>query len=365
MLNIVRPCLPESCRIICVSDIHTHWRELDELLKKCSYKKGEDYLFILGDILERGSDNINALRYVMELCEAPHVIVTEGNNDTYVTGLALRYDDEKFLERFAAKPDCCFGEMAAQLGISDFSVDTAAKRKAVYEAYKKEIDFIHSLPEAIETDEHIFVHAGIEDRDDWENCGQYDVMLIKRFIDKSHRSPKTVVCGHFPTYAIGRQNNNLPIFDNERRIIDIDGGAGVKPAQQLNALIIDKNGSSCHYSTVFLPVGEPYTVAKDHEGSSSWIYADYEQHSFERLNEPAPDGFAVFKNIGTGETGIAPECMSGEWGGILHVWGNLNSFPSVKKGEPIWVFAEYGGYCWCITADGEVGSVPKDAVMKN
>lgn len=97
MLNIIRPQLPECCRIICVSDIHTHWQALDELLKKCRYKAGEDFLFILGDILERGNDNINALRYVMKLSESPRVFVIEGNNDTYVTGLAMRYDDQKFL----------------------------------------------------------------------------------------------------------------------------------------------------------------------------------------------------------------------------------------------------------------------------
>ncbi len=361
MLNIIRPTLPERCGIICVSDIHTHWRELDSLLKKCGYKKGKDFLFILGDILERGEDNIAALRYVMELTKAPRVYVIGGNNDTYVTGLALRYDDEKYLQRFSAKPNCCFGEMAKALGISDFSTDTAAKRTAVYEAYKAEIDFIHDLPDAIETEQHIFVHAGLEG-ENWTEMTSFRHMLIPRFIDRENPTDKTIVCGHFPAYAIGRQNDNLPIFDNERRIIDIDGGAGVKPAAQINALIIEKNGSKYSYKTEFLPIGEAKTVTSDHKGSEGWIYADYEQHRFERVGEPAPEGFGVFRNLDTGEKGIAPYCMSGEWGGILHVWGNLNAFPSVKRGEPIWIFAEYGEYCWCITASGEVGSVPKKII---
>lgn len=361
MLNIIRPTLPEHCRIICVSDIHTHWRELEKLLEKCSYKKGEDFLFILGDILERGEDNIAVLRYVMELAKAPRVYVIGGNNDTYVTGLALRYGDEKFLERFSAKPDCCFGEMAKTLGISDFSTDTAAKRRAVYEAYKAEIEFIHSLPDAIETEEHIFVHAGLEG-ENWTEMKSFRHMLIPRFIDKENPTDKTIVCGHFPTYAIGRRNSNLPLFDTERRIIDIDGGAGVKPAAQLNALIINKNGIDHSYRTEFLPIGEAKTVTDDHDGSEDWIYADFEQHRFERVDEPAPEGFGVFRNLDTGEKGVAPYCMSGEWGGILHVWGNLNTFPSVRKGEPIWIFAEYGEYCWCITANGEVGSVPRKII---
>lgn len=361
MLDIIRPTLPEHCRIICVSDIHTHWRELEKLLYQCAYKAGEDFLFILGDILERGKENIAALRYVMELAKAPRVIVIGGNNDTYVTGLALRYDDEKFLQRFNAKPNCCFGEMAKTLDISDFSTDTAAKRKAVYEAYKDEIDFIHALPDAIETAQHIFVHAGLEG-ENWTEMKDFRHMLIPRFIDKENPTDKTIVCGHFPTYALGRQNSNRVIFDTEQRIIDIDGGAGVKPAAQINALIITANGSDYSYETRFLPLGKAKTVTADHEGSEGWIFADFEQHRFERLNEPAPEGFSVFRNLDTAETGLAPDCMSGEWGGILHVWGNLNSFPSVKKGEPIWVYAEYGGYCWCITASGTVGNVPKNVI---
>lgn len=363
MLNILTPTLPERCRIICVSDIHTHRGTLEKLLKQCSYKPGKDFLFVLGDILERGGDNIRAVQYVMQLAKAPRVLTIAGNNDTYVTGLALRYDDSKFLERFGKKPDCCFGEMAKALGISNFAEDTAAKRRAVYEAYKAEIDFIHTLPEAIETDRHIFVHAGISDRPDWKNCGQYDVMLIPRFVDLSHQSPKTVVCGHFPTYAIGRNNNNLPIFDFDRRIIDIDGGAGVKSAAQLNALIIDKNGDNYNYSVEFLPLGAPKTVTADCDGKEGWIYADYEQHRFTALPaEDIPAGFIRVRNDNTGEIGIVPECMSGTWGDGLHVWGNLNSFPAVKKGEPIWVYAEYAERCWCITAKGDVGSVPRNII---
>ncbi len=165
MLNILRPKLPENARIICVSDIHTHWRELEALLKSCDYKPNEDFLFILGDILERGEDNINALHYVMKLCENERVLTICGNNDTYVTGLALRYDGEEFNERFGRKRGC-FGEMANSVGITDFSDNISEKRKVVYEAFKAEIDFVEGLPEAIETEDFIFVHAGIPDRED-------------------------------------------------------------------------------------------------------------------------------------------------------------------------------------------------------
>lgn len=362
MLNIINPSLSENCRIICVSDIHTHWKELHQLLEQCNYQKGQDHLFILGDILERGRNNTGTLQYVMELCKNERVHLICGNNDTYVTGLALRYDDEKFMERFPQKPESCFAEMAKAIGITDFTENTAEKRRLVYEHFKEEIEFIHSLPDAIETEDFIFVHAGILDKPDWKDCEKYDVMLIPRFADKAHHSPKTVICGHFPTYAIGRNNNCLPIFDFEKRIIDIDGGAGVKPAAQLNALIINKHGNDYTYHTEFLPLGENHTVCEDHEGSGEWSFSDYEMHSFEQLDKPAPEGMGMYRNLSTGAEGAAPYCMSGIRDGTLHVWGNLNSFPAVHKGEPIWTFAEYGEYFWCITASGDVGNVRKNLI---
>ena len=32
-------------------------------------------------------------------------------------------------------------------------------------------------------------------------------------VNNTNPAGKTVICGHFPTYALGRHNNNLPIFD--------------------------------------------------------------------------------------------------------------------------------------------------------
>ena len=54
-MNIVKVTLPEKCRIICVSDIHAHYAEFARLLRKCDYNNESDYLFILGDILEKGT----------------------------------------------------------------------------------------------------------------------------------------------------------------------------------------------------------------------------------------------------------------------------------------------------------------------
>ena len=82
MDKIIDLSLPEKCRILAVSDIHTHWQLFDRLLKKAKYDPQNDYLVIVGDILEHGSDNIKTLEYVKALCDkSDKAILLMGNND--------------------------------------------------------------------------------------------------------------------------------------------------------------------------------------------------------------------------------------------------------------------------------------------
>lgn len=76
MMNIVKVTLPEKCRIICVSDIHAHYDEFAKLLRKCGYDKESDYLFILGDILEKGRQNIETLHFIQKLSRDKNAYVS-------------------------------------------------------------------------------------------------------------------------------------------------------------------------------------------------------------------------------------------------------------------------------------------------
>ena len=62
--------------------------------------------------------------------------------------------------------------MAESIGITDLTTDFDNKRNAVNQKFAKELSFVSGLPTAIETEKHIFVHAGIENRTDWENSSE-------------------------------------------------------------------------------------------------------------------------------------------------------------------------------------------------
>ena len=54
-------------RILVTSDIHGHLSYLKKVLEKASFCD-DDILFIVGDMIEKGPENLKTLRYVMELC---------------------------------------------------------------------------------------------------------------------------------------------------------------------------------------------------------------------------------------------------------------------------------------------------------
>lgn len=354
--------LEENCRIICVSDIHGHCDIFSELLKKCGYRAGEDYLFILGDIVEKGRRGIDTVRFIKRLSEeSDRVAVIKGNNDTMCGYMAYTDTKKEFLKKQGWRPNNLFCEMAETLGITDFTEDFEEKRRKTAEAFAEEIDFLEQLPLALETDNHIFVHAAIENRPDWENSDMWSILSIPWFSRCSHFSEKYVVVGHFPTYNYAASNNtNLPIVDSKKRIISIDGGCEAKWAGQLNAFIIHKNGSEYHYETVFQTLGEEMRIKKSYENPREIIYCDHENEQLEIVEENGD--MLTVRLASNGKIGIIPRDFTGFWGGALHGWMNLNCFISVKKNDTFWKYGNVGDYAFGIYENGQVGLIPSDCV---
>lgn len=360
-MKTVELSFPKTCRIICVSDIHANREAFDRLLGGCGYEPGEDYLLLLGDILEKGSENLQTLRRVMELLENPRVFLIKGNNDTMCEGMAWYYAREDFFYWLERRPVNTYSEMAGKIGISDFETDFEEKRAAVNGAFAKELEFIRELPHAIDTEDFLFVHAGLENRPDYRNSGEWSVMKNDWFLRKEHCLDKFVVAGHMPCYCYGRSGNtNLPIIDRAKKIIDIDGGASVKRFGQINAFIMQKNGGEYDFATEFMPIAPKASVLRDYRTDARVKYCDYEKSDLEILEE---DGvFYRVLNRADGETGLIPRRYTESWNGRLHGWLNLDSFVSVKRGESFYPAAEVGKYLLGTAENGQVGLVPGECI---
>lgn len=75
---------------IIVSDIHASKELFIRLLDKVVYTS-EDYLFINGDLCEKGPNSLEAVRYAMELEQSSNrVFITKGNCDILFQYVLMR-----------------------------------------------------------------------------------------------------------------------------------------------------------------------------------------------------------------------------------------------------------------------------------
>jgi len=254
--------LPATGRVIVISDIHGEIKLFKELLKKAEFCR-EDILIINGDLCEKGSNSKDVVRYIMELCAAnPNVHVTEGNCDALVDHVLK--ENPQLLNYLTSREHTLFKEWLDETSYRLENHTTIQEVKEVLlRHYSNELEWLANLPTAIETDRYIFVHAGLEDREDWKETQRGNALSVPSFLQKSHRAGKYVVVGHWPVvnYSIDIPCDN-PIVDEAKKIIAIDGGNVIKPTGQLNAFIIERTADGDSFSHVYVDKLPTKTVGK-------------------------------------------------------------------------------------------------------
>lgn len=228
-------------RRIFISDIHGNDRLFQTLLEKIGYTPADE-LYLLGDLIEKGSESLPVLRRVMALQkENPRVYPLCGNCDSVWEAALPSGTYHKYLVGYIlSRKDSIFSEMAAEIGFPlSEDMDLSAYSSAVQEHFKEEFAFLASFPHIIETDEFILVHAGI-DGGPLEEQDVDRAMKRDAFTETCPVFEKTVVVGHWPVMNYcSRIGSCLPNFNTEKNVVSIDGGNEVKREGQLNALILE------------------------------------------------------------------------------------------------------------------------------
>ncbi|MED1060192.1 metallophosphoesterase [Bacillus mycoides] len=300
MEKIQKLLIPKGVRVIVISDIHGELNLLKELLHKVNFKD-EDYLIINGDLCEKGRNSIGVVNYVMDLVVSkPNVYVIEGNCEAVVE--ALVNENPALINYLCTRKNTIFNEWLAKLNVTvNEESDICEVKKILMSHFSKEIKWLTELPTAIETDDYIFVHAGLEDRENWRQTDRKNAIAIPEFFNKSHSADKYVIVGHWPVvnYSEEAPSNN-PVIDKEKKIIAIDGGNAIKEAGQLNAFIIQRTTSGDTFFYTYVDHFPQYEVLADFNANSVMqggvTYPHYYIEPVERMK-----GFTVCKQLGTNE----------------------------------------------------------------
>jgi hypothetical protein len=227
-------------RIILISDIHGNYDLFTKLLAKVNFSS-EDYLFILGDIIEKGHANLKMLDYVMDMMSKGNTYALCGNCENVYREIVTAENPQLLLNYALVRGNSIINEMAERLNIKiDRQTDMTSVCSQFITPFQHYFKFLKSLPHVIETDKFILAHAGIKPDEPNYGLNAYDIMKNDFFNNQDNKFDKWVVVGHFPTINYRNQIPSYnPLINMEKHLINIDGGNNVKSYSQLNAFIIN------------------------------------------------------------------------------------------------------------------------------
>lgn len=207
-----------------LSDIHGNFELFSKLLKKIKFSKN-DCLYICGDIIDKGNDSENLIKYIVDIL---------GNNCKCIKG---NHEVE-------------FCKFYNSLAIQKIEEDILLNKCARYLHFRgniqrKYIDFLLNLPLYIEAKDFICVHAGVQ-VDKNGNVLALEKTPIESLVynrvfcslDTQILSDKCIFFGHTPTYYITNNLNGSILVYPKNSII--------KSVKDYSKIHLDTGNSKTH-----------------------------------------------------------------------------------------------------------------------
>lgn len=357
MIEVKHLQLDKTKRSIVISDIHANLQLFKRLLDKIQYTY-EDYLFINGDLCEKGPASLEVVKYVRSMSEeSTNVFITKGNCD--VVFRHVYSGDEGVISYMNRRKDSVLNEMLSMYGKSlDDFFDLQELAHFYRHYFSDELDWLEALPIAFETDDFIIIHAGIENIEDWKLTDEQFALSAPAFYEKEHQANKKVIVGHWPVvnYRAKQISSHNPLIDLEKRVIALDGGNQIKVDGQLNALIIENDT----YTFTFVDeLTHEIIVKHDHLDSTKRIgtvtYPNYQMTVIKQ-----EQFFTLCENSNLGiHQWIKNEYLFAEDKQSCCKDDLSTTFLSVKKGEKVFIIDDTClGYTLIKINTGEVGWIP-------
>ena len=229
-------------KTIFISDIHGNAKSYNKLLEICRFDIHKDRLILLGDLLEKGPQNLELLHQIMNQVKEGDVHCLMGNCDFTVKNAFLSYRLDFLKKILTVRKHSLLHEMAKQINLT-FHENTEMEsfcQQLRYHFYE-EMSFCNDLPHIIETEDIICTHAGIQSETFYGDDFRIP-MTTPFFFHTEQKFTKKVICGHMPVTEYQKHIAHFdPIYDVSKNIYCIDGGNVVKEGGQLNALIFEGN----------------------------------------------------------------------------------------------------------------------------
>jgi serine/threonine protein phosphatase 1 len=155
-------------------------------MDKLPVDMARDQLLFIGDYIDRGPSSIEVLDYLIDLKKrSPGIIFLKGNHEDML---------QKYLngsDRFTYLLNSGQQTLDAYLNNKD--------RSDNYPVPSAHLDFLNTLQMYYQTEDYIFVHAGLREKVPLESQQEVDMLWIRdEFIYSDYDFGRRVVFGHTP-----------------------------------------------------------------------------------------------------------------------------------------------------------------------
>lgn len=171
-------------RTLVFGDIHGCLLAFENILENINLTE-EDTIIFLGDYVDRGPDSKGVIDKIIQLRETYNVITLKGNHEEIMQ-----------LADLSLSGYAWWRTVGGDITLRSFDCDVEDIDQTYW-------DFIDSLKLYHETENHIYVHAGLKPNIPLTEQDE-DTLLWLRFPQlKPHSSGKRIVCGHTPQRGAG------------------------------------------------------------------------------------------------------------------------------------------------------------------
>ena len=173
-------------RIFAIGDIHGCFDKLIALINKVDINFERDTLVFLGDYIDRGPSSYEVVDLMIKLKRNYRKIVfLKGNHEEMLLNFISGVDRYMYLVNGGQQTIDSYMGKKAKADSSPFPLE--------------HMDFFKSLELMYETDNFVFVHAGLKDKVPLEKQKPEDLLWMrKNFIKSKYDFGKRVVFGHTP-----------------------------------------------------------------------------------------------------------------------------------------------------------------------